>query len=270
MTNKSNFAIGAFKSLKKVPIPQEVEHQLREAMANGIYNPGDKLPSEKELVNQFQVSRSTIRTALRKLQSSALVIIKQGMNGGTYVSMLNPDPITENFKNLIRFNKINFSHLIDARLYIEPEAAGIAAIFRTDEDIEILKGILDKAKRNSQISALDARLTNVRFHCEVARLTKNPLITFITESIIKVYETSLIEMTRETVNKTRARKNIDSHRYILDAIIERNKEEAFKRAKQHIIDIYHMYCSLIPNIFDRDIEQVKRHMGFLRAPLKPL
>ncbi len=75
---------------KRPSLSQEVELQLRQSIIAGSYNPGDKLPAERELVEQFQVSRVTVRDALKNLQNMGLLEIKRGIKAGAYVVAPNP------------------------------------------------------------------------------------------------------------------------------------------------------------------------------------
>ena len=249
----------SFKAIKKASLSRQIEKDIKDAIAARIYKPFQKLPSERDLMNQFKVSRTTIREALASLQSSCLIAIKRGVNAGAYVAEINPNPITENFENLIKFGLINFVHLTDARIYIEPEAARIAAICRTKKDIEMLNEQLDKAESRLKISSKEARLINVRFHVEVAKVTKNPIIIFISESITQVFSTVLIEITR--LSKADVLKNIDAHRFILESIIQKNEKDAFERTKNHILGIYRIYRRIIPNVSPKDIKEFESRLG---------
>jgi len=249
----------SFKAIKKVSLSQQIENNIKNAIASRIYEPLEKLPSERHLMSQFNVSRATIREALMSLQSSGLIVVKRGVNAGAYVSEINPDPITENFQNLIKFGMINFVHLTEARLYIEPEAARIATICRTDKDIGMLNELLEKAETSNNTSGKEARLINVRFHVEVAKVTKNPIIIFISESITQVFSAGLIEITK--LSKADVLKNIDAHRFILDSIIRKDEKEAFERAKKHILGVYHTYRRIIPNVPGRDIKEFESRLG---------
>ena len=245
----------SFKAIKKASLSQRIEKDIKNAIASRIYKPLEKLPSERDLMGQFNVSRTTIREALMSLQSSGLIVVKRGVNAGAYVSEINPDPITENFRNLIKFGMINFVHLTEARLYIEPEAARIAAICREEKDIEMLNELLGKAEASNKTSGKEARLINIRFHVEIAKVTQNPIIVFISESITQVYSTVIVEMTKTKLSKGDVIKNIDAHRYILDSIIRKDEKEAFERAKNHILGLYHLYCRILSNVSPKNIKE---------------
>ncbi len=244
-----------FKSLKKPPLSKEVEKQLRKSINAGVYKPGDKLPSERELVDQFQVSRVTVRDALKSLQVLGLISVRRGVHAGAYVSEPNPLPITQSIDNLVQMGKLNFAHLIEIRLYIEPDVARSVALHCTSEDVDTLKELLDRSESYLETSRKKARLTNVRFHSEVAKITHNALIVFLSESITQVYSAMLIEMTHTKLDKKGIAKLIAEHRTILNAIADHDPGAAFERTKKHLIKTYRMYSKIIPDSYDRDVHR---------------
>ena len=247
--------MNSFKPIRKKIISKEVEHRLRQSILDGFYNPGDKLPSERELVEQFKVSRVTVREALKSLETNGLIAIKRGMNGGTYVSELKPDPIIKNFKNLIRLGKVNFAHLMHARLCIEPHSAKAAAVIRTDNDITNLTSLLEDAKRYVSYSPRKSRLICTRFHCEVANILQNPIIDFICESITENYSSVLIEMSQTKLDKNDILNLINEHSYLLDPIVRKDPTEAYERTRNHLIKTYHMYAQMFPHVDNDSIEK---------------
>lgn len=251
-----------FGSLKKPPLSKEVEDKLREAINAGIYKPSDKLPAERELVDQFQVSRVTVRDALRNLRNLGLINVKRGVNAGAYVSEPNPQPITQSIQNLIQMKKVTFAHLIELRLCIEPDVARIAALLRTSDDVDILNDLLDRAEKCLKTSRKEARLINVGFHFEVAKITQNALIVFLCESITQVHSAMIIEMTRTKLDKKGVAKLISEHRSILEAIAEKNPEAAFERTKNHLVETYHTYTKILPGVVDH---AASRRIGHFAA-----
>jgi GntR family transcriptional repressor for pyruvate dehydrogenase complex len=255
--------LAKFSSLKKPLLSKEVETQLRASINAGIYKPGDKLPAERELVDQFQVSRVTVRDALRDLQSLGLISVKRGVNAGAYVSEPSPQPITQSIENLIKMRKVNFAHLIELRLYIEPDVARIAALFRTPEDVDTLTHLLDRADKYLNTSRKKARLINVGFHFEVAKITRNALIIFLCESITQVHSAMIIEMTRTKIDKKGIAKLISEHRSILEAIAAGNPEEAFETTKKHLVETYYTYTRILPDAVDRAADRRIRQFAAL-------
>lgn len=243
-----------FKPIRKRLLSKEVEQQLRQAIVTGVYRPGDRLPSERELSEQFKISRATVREALRHLQSNGLILIKRGVDAGAYVSELEPGPIIESFNNLIRLGKVNFAHLMHARLYIEPPATRVAAVIRRSEDIESLTKLLDEAERSVNYSPRKARLMCTRFHCEVTRILQNPIIDFVCESITQNYSSVLIEMSKTKLTKDDILELIETHRDILDSIVKKEPSRAYEKARNHILDTYSMYSQMFPAADNKNIE----------------
>ncbi len=244
-----------FKPIKKTVVSKEAQQQLKEAITSGLYKTGDRLPSERQLAEEFRVSRATVREALRKLQSDGLVVIRRGAHAGAYVSELKPDPIIESFNNLIRLGKVSFAHLMHARLYVEPPATRVAALIRKRHDIENLTRLLDEAERNLHSSPRKARMICTRFHCEVTRILQNPIIDFICESITENYSSVLIEMSKTKLTKNDILELIDKHRDILASIINKDATQAYKKARDHILDTYSMYSQMFPAGDTKNIEE---------------
>ena len=77
-----------FRPVRQLRVFEEIVAQLKQSILNGRFKPGDKLPTERELVEQFQASRVAIREALRTLENSGFIVTRQGANGGAYVTDL--------------------------------------------------------------------------------------------------------------------------------------------------------------------------------------
>lgn len=247
-----------FKPIRKRLLSKEVEQQLRQAIVTGVYRPGDRLPSERELSEQFKISRATVREALRHLQSNGLILIKRGVDAGAYVSELEPGPITESFNNLIRLGKVNFAHLMHARLYIEPPATRVAAVIRKSEDVENLTKLLDEAERSVNYSPGKARLICTRFHCEVTKILQNPIIDFVCQSITENYSSVLIEMSKTKLTKDDILELIERHRDILDSIVKKEASRAYEKARNHILDTYSMYSQMFPAADNKNIKRLMK------------
>lgn len=234
-----------FETIKRPPLSVEIADEIKKAIANKQYFCGDKLPSERELSEQFGVSRVTVRDALNTLQTNGLITTKKGRNAGAYVVKPTADPIIENFQNLIRYEMIDISHLLDARLYIEPKAAAAAAQKHTPSDISNIKRLLDDAERHLSISRRKARLINVSFHSEIAKLTNNKIIIYITESITQAFSFAIIDKTESLLDRETISKFITEHRSILDKIINNDPQGAFYLTEKHLLDTLKTYSIFI-------------------------
>jgi DNA-binding FadR family transcriptional regulator len=92
--------VASFRPIKQPRVSQEVREQLKQSILLGQFKAGDRLPSERDLVEEFQVSRVAIREALRALENSGFIITRQGVNGGAYVTELTFEHIANAFLDL--------------------------------------------------------------------------------------------------------------------------------------------------------------------------
>ncbi len=127
--NKSQeeLSMPSFKPIKQSRVSGEVAEQLKQSILLGHFGTGDKLPSERDLAEQFQVSRIAIREALRFLESTGFVATRQGVTGGTFVTDLSFEHLSNAFVDLFLAEKISVPELVEVRLLVEPEIAGLAA-----------------------------------------------------------------------------------------------------------------------------------------------
>src|SRR4030042_3068066 len=244
-----------FKSLKKSSLSKEVAYQIKEAITNDIYKTGDRLPSERDLVNQFQVSRVTIREALKELEKDGLVYIKRGSEGGAYICELNPEPIINSFGNLIRLGKVNIPHLLHARICTEPQIARAAAMTRTDEDIRKLSNIIEESEKCVDSSLTKARMKNLNFHCEISKILNNPVLAFIAESITFNFTILIIKITKAKINKDEVIATIAEHKDILNAIIEKNSNDAYEKTLHHLLRNYEKLVRILPGLKIKEVDE---------------
>ena len=127
-----------FKPIKQSRVSEEVLSQLKEAILLGHYKSGEKLPSERELTEQFQVSRGVIREAIRVLEVTGFVVMRQGQAGGAFVTNLSFDHISSAFLDLFMANKVSIPELAKVRYHIEPLIARLAAERITEEGAQLL------------------------------------------------------------------------------------------------------------------------------------
>ncbi|WP_210543701.1 FadR/GntR family transcriptional regulator [Rhodoferax sp. PAMC 29310] len=163
---------------------QEIVEGLEADIRNGHIQPGDKLPSEAEIMGRFDVSRTVVREAISKLQASKKVETRHGI--GTFAL---PPADTSNFK-IADEDFATVSDVIavlELRISLEAEAAGLAAQRRTETNLNALTAALD-AFLNSIKQDSDAVPPDFQFHMEVARATQNQhftdLMTYLGAMII--------------------------------------------------------------------------------------
>ncbi len=116
-----------FKSIQPNRISSSIMDQIKEAVFQNKLMPGDKLPSEHELMKQFNASRVTVREALRTLEYSGILEIKRGSRGGCFIKDQNSKIVTNFLQDMFATGKIKISDLTEVRLALEPLSAKVAA-----------------------------------------------------------------------------------------------------------------------------------------------
>ena len=133
----------SFKPIKPLRISEEVAQQLKESIMFGHFKPGERLPTERDLSEQFQVSRAATREALRVLENAGFILTRQGATGGAFVTSLSFERIANAFLDLFMAEKILQSQRSTmCGSLVEPEVARLAAQRVTPEYAERLKAAI--------------------------------------------------------------------------------------------------------------------------------
>jgi len=222
-----------FDTIRRLSLYEEVAGILREAIISRRYRPGEPLPSELELSRQLGVSRNVVREAIRSLQSKGLLETRRGPKGGSFVSKFDQSTLTENLSNLIALGYVSISHLVQARMYLEPEVMRLAALNATTDDLADMERILEESDEAGKRSDDDRRITlNTAFHRSVGGACGNPFFAVLIDAIMDFTEEFVKS---RSINPYRGDVHRQGeHKEIVDAIKARDAERAFDLAKEHI------------------------------------
>lgn len=214
-----------FKPISSSKAPQIIIKQVRGAILRGDISPGEKLPSSDELMEQFGVSRATLREALRALEYLGLIEIRKGAKGGIYAKEVDMKVSQESLINFFHFKKVSVEHLSEVRKILEPYAAQIAATAISEDGIRQLKEINDRCEA-ALSGAPDEEINEnlVNFHRVIARCTDNPILIFIL-----AFVEDLLQETKELLRPDDGffQAVVDDHKRIYDALVDRDPERAF-------------------------------------------
>jgi len=225
--------------------PDVLARELRERILSGELPEGAALPAERELVKQTQMSRATVREALRILEVQNLVRVKAGRAGGAFVQRPSTASMANTVSMLIRGRQIKLADLMETREALEPFCAELAATKRTNEDLERLDRANDAlADPNADLARF--LQANLDWHVGVAIAGHNELlIGFMTGLSQAIYAgTENASFVDETVRDVTAR----AHKSITRAIRERDAEAAGRRMRRHV----HSYASAALEVDQRD------------------
>jgi GntR family transcriptional repressor for pyruvate dehydrogenase complex len=224
-----------FQPVQSGRISNSLVGQIKDAIFRRELKPGDKLPSERQLMEQFQTSRVTVREALRTLEQSGILEIRRGVEGGAFVRDPNTKVVNTFLQDMVSMGNIAISNLTEARLAMEPFSVKVATERIRGEALEqIYKNIREAKECLQKGTPNDARLLNLEFHRLIAQASENPVILFLVDSIMEIMENNIssIRLGPGPVNNT-----LQWHEKIYGAMKNRDPGKAQLLMLKHIEDI---------------------------------
>lgn len=203
---------------------EDIAAQIRGRLARQALRAGDRLPAERQLAEQFHVSRNTLREALRSLEIAGLLELRKGAAGGAFIKEGGGDAAVAGLADLYHLGAIKPEHLTEARIIIGTEVARLACARRTKEDLAALAANVAAAEEATLRGDVVQRAhINYEFHRLLARAARNPVLTVITDA--------LMEMTRHFVENIGYMPNryvMPSRRRLLEHLRAKDGESAAK------------------------------------------
>jgi GntR family transcriptional regulator, transcriptional repressor for pyruvate dehydrogenase complex len=223
-----NLKVPTMKPIKRRNLVDDVIRELENGLFNGQFPPGSRLPSEPELMQMLGVGRSTLREAVRILGHQGVLEVRQG--DGTYVRALpgTNEPLRQ------RLSRASILEVYEARRGIEVEISRLAAVRRTEQDIEAIRAAL--MKRNNAFGAEDWGTyveADVEFHHAIAQACRSSVLI----DIFHAFTSVLTEGLRRLVDDPVMRYDEDTgpfHEDLLRAIESRDSDAAIHATIQNL------------------------------------
>jgi DNA-binding FadR family transcriptional regulator len=216
---------------------QLVADAIRRRIVTGALSDGESLPPEQALIDQYGVSRPTFREALRILQSEALISIRRGSRGGATVHSPQVDPVARQAGYLLQHQHTSLADVYDARMVIEPPAAGMLAARRSEETLAHLAEALEDEQAAVGDPVAFAR-ASARFHEQVVALAGNntlSLFTGILGEIIDAHtETVMLGAHDPTASGRDSGAAHRSHERLVDLVAAGDAEGAAAHWRAHM------------------------------------
>jgi GntR family transcriptional repressor for pyruvate dehydrogenase complex len=216
------------KAIRKTRIYEEVVNQVHDMVREGKFKAGDQLPSERELSETFKVSRTSVREALRALETQGLIVSRTG--AGNFVAELPIESLVAPLAAMLIEEKSALADIFEMRKVIEPHIASLAAERATKRDIERMKKILDK-QREAVSRGETGVEADAELHFAIGHATQNQALEKLVSGLMDILSHSREESLQ---TKDRRKASIESHRKILSAIEEHDKKKAREAMLFHI------------------------------------
>jgi GntR family transcriptional repressor for pyruvate dehydrogenase complex len=220
-----------FTAVRKTRVFEDVARQIQRLIVDGVLKPGELLPPERQLAEQFGVSRNSVRDAIRALELTGLVIARHGE--GNVVADVSADTLVAPIATLLLRKRKLVAELLDVRRMLEPALAARAAVHASGEEIahleEILRRQREKTTRGESTVEEDSQ-----FHYAIALAAGNSVV----HRLLDV----LMDLLRETRARSlqvegRLERSLAGHRRVLDAIKRRDADGAERAVRQHLDEI---------------------------------
>jgi GntR family transcriptional repressor for pyruvate dehydrogenase complex len=239
-----------FTRVEHVRAYQRVVAQVEEAILTGEIAAGGHLPSERDLVVQFGVSRATVREALRVLESAGLISSRPGDPAGALVLAMTTTNLSRSMSIIARRERLQLADLLQFRMFIESSVCELAACVRTDGQLVAIQEALERM-RTSMDEGFDAfSQADLDFHLSIAAATDNPLLQACDEVILGLVRTMVRDKLAEAPDTRRQMsESLVRHEMVLAAIEAGDAPRAAHLARIHQLEYYGAH--LAPDVRDR-------------------
>lgn len=221
--------------IRREVVAEQVAQRLLSLIQSGNLKPGQQLPPERALAETLDVSRPSLREALRALSLLGVVRIRPG--GGAFVTALDPESLLAPIHFFISLDRENLESLFGARILIESGLARLAAARVTKADIETLKGCVDIESRDS-VDVDNFIRSDELFHKTIFAAVDNPFLSKIATSLHLLGQAS-----RNVTGRIPGvvEQSLVDHRRILAALVERDGDKAAAAMEAHLNNVFKAY-----------------------------
>ncbi len=218
-----------YKEVKRGRLYEEIVSQVQDLIVQEQLQVGDKLPPERQLIEQFGVSRTVLREAFRALEEKGLIEVKHG--SGAYIAQPSPNSVSESIALHLRMRGSSLMALLEVREILEVEIVALAAERATEEDIE---GIEKALRHEAQVlgSPDDYVEADLRFHELLAMAAHNEVLPILVNPLGE-----LLRESRRITGTWRTGPSLQSHKEIFQAVKNKDKEQAREKMHQHLQNV---------------------------------
>lgn len=210
---------------------------------------GDRLPAEAEMCAEYGVGRSTIREALRVLESQGVITIKTGPGGGPVVTPFDTAFLAANIALHLQLSGGTFRDIMDARMVIEPAIAGAAAERSDPELAERLMAVVDRCGEGAGHDGLIAGAAD--FHDLVAEGSGNPFFIYLMQAFHRITEPFALRLSYEGERRDRL---VAHHAAIAEAIASGDRDVATDMMRQDLLEFFDYVEQEAPQLLGERID----------------
>lgn len=222
-----------YRTVRISRLYEQIVQQIEESILGGALKPGDQLPAERELAQQFGVSRTAVREAVKCLREKGLLEAFSGK--GTFVTNSTSQAIRQSLDLMTRIGQPEgFMHLVELRQILEPEIAALAATRMDDQLLSTMREAV--STMDIHLHDADAYIeADLDFHLAMAEAAGNPLVLSLLDSIVGLLRQQRLQIFRVDGGPERGQFH---HKRILEAIERRSPEAARELMRAHLWQVH--------------------------------
>ena len=245
--------VGSRSNADAVRVPKTAElvaRQIRNAVIRGELADGDTLPAEAQLIAEFEVSRPTIREAVRILESEGLVTVARGARGGAKVSSPSYEMVERAAGIILQAQRVTIGDLYEMRTLIEPPAARLVAERNSEVAVPVLRSFIEQEMSNIP-NRMAVTLLIAEFHRLLMDLSGNRTLNMFTQALRGLVDAHLSLSTRRhqvtdpEMSEKQTRFGLKSHSRLVDLIEAKDGEAAEAHWKRHMVAAGEVWLSRV-------------------------
>jgi GntR family transcriptional repressor for pyruvate dehydrogenase complex len=257
-------AAASFQAIRSARAFEDIAAQIRAELAAGRLKVGSRLPSERALSEQFNVSRNTLREALRSLEHAGLIRLQKGASGGAFISERSGEAVVTGLLDLYHVGAIGPAQLTQARIWLESIIVREACQRATPEDLAELYRNIEQAQAATTAGDFDLRSkTHIDFHRILARMTGNPIMVVMMDALLTV----LLHFIRSIGEKDNPY-TLPSRRRFMKHMEEGNVEAAVSEMETMLKRLEKSYLSRLEPLAPADAAPVPPAPRAARTPAR--
>jgi len=222
---------GLFVPITVARASSSIAEQIRAAIIGGKLKEGERLPPERELAEQFGVSRVTVRDALRALEAMGLIEVRVGARGGAFVTVPSGSVMGQTMSDMMMMQALTPDDIVEARLVVELGTVTLACARATDEDIERMRQLAERAKRQIKAKTYTRELS-WDFHALLAEMAHNVALEGLTSSFRSTLSMHPVRTREPGGGHART---VEEHARIFEAIERRDGATARREMARHLL-----------------------------------
>jgi len=236
-----------YQPVERQKVYELIAENLLAQIAGRRLKPGDALPPERELTRRYQAGRSSVREALRMLESKGLI---ESVGNGSFAVSNFRNPLNNSLKLLLSLDEANMREIYELRRILEAEAAALAAERRSEADLEDMEVAIGEMAAGLDSDRADSYIeADLRFHLAIAKASGNRLVLHSMHALRDLIRRALMSI---YLIPSSPERSLEQHRLIRAAILAQDAERARDEMRAHLVrveaDVHHIVAQGLESV----------------------